>query len=80
MIDPLKPLGAFIENTIRPMLEELKWFFEECDKKGIKINEDNLRRIVAYVARAHFSTVLLQLVQAVILTLLICATWIICQS
>ena len=77
MIDPLKPLGAFIENTIRPLLGEFKWFFEECEKKGIPINETNVRDICRTVARAHFRTVLFGCAQAVLITLIICATWII---
>jgi len=80
MIDPLKPIGAFIENTIRPLLGEFKWFFDECEKKGMKLNEDNIKSIVNYISMAHFRTVLFQFLQAVILTLLICATWIICQK
>jgi hypothetical protein len=79
MIDPLKPVGGFIENTIRPMLDELHWFFDECDKKGININERNIKTIIHFVSRCHFNTVLLHLVQNVVLTLIVCATWIISQ-
>ena len=79
MIDPLKPIGAFIENTIRPLLGEFKWFFEECEKKGIPINETNLRSIVDYVARAHFRTVLLGCAQAVLITGIICLTYLLCR-
>ena len=80
MLDPLKPLGAFIENTIRPLLGELKWFFEECEKKGLIINEKNIKVVVDYVARSHFRTVLVQFAQAITITLILCVTWIICQS
>jgi hypothetical protein len=80
MIDPLKPLGAFIENTIRPLLSEFHWFFEECDKRGVSINETSIRHIVDYVARAHFRTVCVQLIQAVLITTLLCATWIISRG
>jgi len=31
----IKYLGAFIQNTIRPMIEELKWILDELNKKGI---------------------------------------------
>lgn len=72
-------MGAFIENTIRPLLAEFKWFFEECDKRGIPLNETNIRSIVDYAARAHFRTVLLGCVQAVLITVLCCVTWIICH-
>lgn len=77
MIDPIKPIGAFIENTIRPLLEEFHWFFEECERKGIPINEKNLRSIGDYVTRAHFRTVLINFVQTVIITIIICVTWLI---
>ena len=80
MIDPLKPLGAFIENTIRPLLEEFKWFFEECDKRKVPINEKNVKLVVDYVARAHFRTVLVGFAQAIGITIILCVTWIICQS
>ena len=79
MLDPLKPLGAFIENTIRPLLGEFKLFFEECEKKGIPINETNVKIIIEYVAHAHFRTVLVVCVQAVLITILCCVTWIICR-
>jgi hypothetical protein len=80
MIDPLKPLGAFIENTIRPLLGEFKWFFEECEKKGIPINEANVRDIIRYCARAHFRTVMCGCVQAIVITIILCVSWIICHQ
>ena len=80
MIDPLKPLGAFIENTLRPLLGEFHWFFEECEKRKLAINEKNIKLVVDYVARAHFRTVCVQLIQAVLITTLLCVTWIICQK
>ena len=80
MIDPLKPLGAFIENTLRPLLGEFKWFFEECDKRKVPLNEQNIKLVIDYVTRAHIRTVLIQLLQAVLITGMICVTWIICRS
>ncbi len=75
MIDPLKPLGAFIENTIRPLLGEFKWFFEECEKKGLSLNEENVIRVCRVILRCHFRTVLIQLAQAVLITVIICLTY-----
>jgi len=75
MIDPLKPIGAFVENTIRPLLGEFKWFFEECDKRKIPINEKSIKLVVDYVARAHFRTVLFRSIQAVLITVIICLTY-----
>lgn len=80
MIDPLKPLGAFIENTIRPILGEFKWFFEECDKRGIPLNEENIRSVIGYITRCHFRTVVFQFLQAVVITIILCATWLISQK
>ena len=74
-LDPIKPIGGFIENTIRPMLSEAKWFFKECEKKGIKINENNVVRIIDYVSRAHIRTCLIHLLQSVIITVIICLTY-----
>lgn len=80
MIDPLKPLGAFIENTIRPLLGEFKWFFEECEKKGLNLNEENITRICRVIGNCHFRTVVIQMCQAVLITIILCVTWIISQS
>lgn len=77
MIDPLKPLGAFIENTIRPLLGEFKWFFEECEKKGIPINETSVKRLVDFLTMAHIRVCILNLVQSVVVCVLICLTWLI---
>lgn len=76
-LDPMKPIGAFIENTIRPILGELKWFFDECEKKGIPINETNIRGIISYVARAHFNTCVVNFIQNILICVIICITWLI---
>lgn len=79
-IDPIKPIGAFIENTIRPLLEEFRWFFEECDKREIPINEKNIKDMADYIARAHFRTVMVQFVQAIILALIAGGVWILLKA
>lgn len=79
-IDPIKPIGAFIENTIRPLLEELHWFFEECEKKGIAITEDNLKSVIQHVCRCHFRTCVINLIQSVVVCLILCITWLITQN
>jgi hypothetical protein len=75
MIDPLKPLGAFIENTIRPLLGEFKWFFEECDKRGIKLNEENITRVARVIGHCHFRTVLFDAFKSIAITVIICLTY-----
>jgi hypothetical protein len=80
MIDYWKPVGAFIENTIRPLLDQMKWMFEEMDKRGLKVNEKNIKEITDFVCRCHFKTVLIKAVQAITITGIICATWIISKG
>ena len=79
MIDPLKPLGAFIENTLRPLLGEFKWFFEECDKRGLKINEENVESVCRTVLHCHFRTVAFDAVKSVLITVIICLTYLACR-
>ena len=44
MID-LKPYGAFVENTIRPLLDEFKDVIGELSKYGLNFSEDSLARL-----------------------------------
>jgi len=80
MLDPIKPVGAFLENTIRPLLGESRWFFKECDKQDIPINEENIKRLLNYVARAHMRTVIIQCVQAIFITMIVCTTFLVLAS
>jgi hypothetical protein len=77
MIDPIKPIGAFIENTIRPLLQEFRWFFDECEKHHLKITEQNIKAVADYVARAHMRTVVIQCVQAIFIALIVCITFLV---
>ena len=45
MID-LKPYGAFIENTIRPLFEELRYILDVANNDGLKITEENISKIL----------------------------------
>ena len=80
MIDPIKPIGAFLENTIRPLLGEFRWFFDECEKRNVNLTETNIKRIVNYVAKAHMRTVIIQCVQAIFITLIVCTTYLVSVS
>lgn len=80
MIDPIKPIGAFLENTIRPLLGEFRWFFDECEKRNVNLTETNIKRIVNFVAKAHMRTVIIQCVQAIFITLIVCTTFLVLQS
>ena len=44
MID-LKPYGAFIENTLRPLLDEFKFVIGELNKFGFNFSEESLARL-----------------------------------
>lgn len=74
-LDPIKPIGGFIENTIRPMLEEMKWFFKECERLEIPINESNIKSVVDYIVKAHIRSLIIKAIQTIIITVLICLTW-----
>ena len=70
MLD-LKPYGAFIENTIRPLLEEFKWLLLELEKKGLKISEQSLGQIIKQVAKLHMKSLMISLMRDVTVTLII---------
>lgn len=72
MIDNLKPFGGFIENTIRPILDELHWLFEEMDKKGLKVTESNLLAILNKVAYLQIITLLLDILKSVLVAGIVC--------
>lgn len=71
MIDHWKPLGGFIENTIRPLLGELHWFFEECDKRGIPLTENSIKAIAEYVASRWFEGLIIRSIVNIIISLII---------
>lgn len=74
MIDYMKPIGVFLENTIRPLIAESKWFLEELEKKGIQVNETNIQRSLDYLCRCYIRYALIQLVQNVVIAGVICLT------
>lgn len=74
-LDPIKPIGAFVENTLRPLLDEMHWFFEACEKRGVPITEENVKSVLEYIARAHMRTCVVNLLQNMVVTLIICLTF-----
>ena len=54
-----KVVGAFIENTIRPLLEEFRWFFSELEKTGIKVTESNVKTVISQIAGYHIRVLLI---------------------
>lgn len=67
----LKPLGGFIENTIRPLIEEMRWFIEELDKRGLRISESNIRNITNYVFWRALILSILGFLEHIIIALII---------
>lgn len=80
MID-LKPYGAFIEHTLRPFIEEMRWFIKECEKKGIKVTESNIKKVLKQLAKLHIITTVIEAVKQVLILGLICLTaYVVLQS
>ena len=70
----LKPYGAFIENTIRPLLEEIRLILSDLEDKGIKIDESRIESLIKRIANYNFKVILTQSITGVILCGLICLT------
>lgn len=70
-IDDIKPLGAFIENTVRPMLAELK----EC---GVDLKIESIEPLMTKLAIAHvfsmFISALRDIIVVCIIGYIICTT------
>ena len=65
MID-LKPYGAFVENTIRPLLEEFKFVLGELQKYGFDFSEENLSRILKPVFKMYFISLIFDVIKTLI--------------
>ena len=73
MLD-LKPYGAFIENTIRPLLEETRGILSEVKKVGLPVNQESLERLLASLFKSHLVITLLTLVKEVAIVIVISIT------
>ena len=79
MID-LKPYGAFIENTIRPVIEESKTILKELSKYNIELDNFTLEYYVKKIVDFHLKTIMIESVKQVILIGMICLTaFLVCQ-
>jgi hypothetical protein len=74
MLDYMKPVGAFLEHTIRPLIAESKWFLDELEKKGIKVNETNIKHSLDYLSSCYIRYAVIQLVQNIIIAGIVCLT------
>lgn len=81
-VDDFKPIGSFIEFTIRPLISELKWLFDEMEKKGIKITEKNFKNTAMMLMRGYLIYSVINFIQSVTVTSIVCySAWkIICES
>ncbi len=80
-LNDIKPLGAFVENTLRPMLDKAGDILFEFQRQGINITEENLVRYAREVANAHLKTVVIQAVRDIVIALIIVgALWTIYRS
>lgn len=73
-IDNLKPLGAFIEHTVRPILDEFKWILEELDKREIKVTEHNIKSVLRSLMNGYVFYAVTNFIQAVTITIIVCLT------
>lgn len=79
MIENWKPIGAFIENTIRPLIEEMKWLLQELDHLGVKITERNIISITDRIFKRAMRLAIISLIQnvsiAAIIGYVLCRTY-----
>ena len=73
MID-LKPYGAFVENTICPLFEEIHKLIEIANESGLEITEENIGAILKKTGRWYLFHTLLETIKAVSITAIICYT------
>ena len=65
MID-LKPYGAFVEHTIRPMLSEFKWVLDEFEKNELKLTESNLEALGSYLMKMYAISLVSDIVKTIV--------------
>lgn len=75
-LNDIKPLGAFIENTIRPLIAEAGDILYEFQKQGFNLTEENLTKFTKQIALLHLRTVIIQAIRDILIGLLIAgALW-----
>lgn len=80
-LNDIKPLGAFIENTIRPVLAEAGDILHEFQRQGINVNQDNLIAYTKTIANIHLRTVIIQAIRDIIIAVIIAGVlWTIYRS
>lgn len=67
----LKPYGAFIENTMRPLLEEFGDILAELQRQGISVNEKNITELTKKVAWFHLRATIINAIRDIIIAIII---------
>ena len=70
-LNDIKPLGAFIENTIRPIIAEFGDLLFEFQRQGIQVTEHNITNLCKSVAYIHLKTVVIQAIRDVIIAVIV---------
>ena len=71
MLD-LKPYSAFIENTIRPMIEEAQTLLSDLHGYGLYLEKEDIFRMAKIVGLNHFRAVIIQSITNITITAIIC--------
>lgn len=73
MLD-LKPYGAFVENTLRPMIEEAQTLLSDLHGYGLYFCKDDIFKLINVVANKHLKAVIIQSIANVAICGIICWT------
>ena len=80
MIDNLKPYGAFIENTIRPLFEEVRYMLDIAQESGLNLTEKNLSKVLNMTGRWYLINTLIESAKTIIIVGIVSYTaWLICK-
>ena len=74
ILNDLKPFGAFVENTIRPLMAEIKTIIDAAQKAGIPLTEKNISDLLKTAIKNHQEYVLFQFMNNLVFTGLVCFT------
>ena len=67
----IKPYGAFIEHTLRPIIEEFGDILAELQRQGISVNEKNITEFTKKVAWFHLRATIINAIRDVIIAMII---------
>lgn len=70
-LNDIKPLGAFIENTIRPVIQEAGDILAEFQRQGIAVTQENLISYTKTISNLHLRTIIIQSLRDITIALII---------